>query len=104
MVGMVKHHNNSGAHYVDGDGPIPMQTIDSLNLDALDFLMLDIEGYEYDALQGGIGTITAFNPVIVVEEKHYRGTSKFGDTQKLLESIGYKIAGKKNRDVIYVVK
>jgi len=42
-------------------------TIDSLKLDRLDFVKLDVEGYECAALAGGIGTITQHRPYIWVE-------------------------------------
>ena len=42
-------------------------TIDSLHLRKLDFIKLDIEGFEKRVLQGGIKTIKEFMPVITME-------------------------------------
>lgn len=42
-------------------------TLDSLALPRLDFLKIDVEGYELDVLHGGDETITAMRPVISAE-------------------------------------
>lgn len=46
---------------------VPVVTIDSLDLGALDFLMLDIEGYELPALRGARETILRHRPFLYVE-------------------------------------
>jgi FkbM family methyltransferase len=56
--------------YVADDGEsVDVVTLDSLNLGAIDFLKIDIEGYEYEALVGGEQTIRSARPVIIVEQK-----------------------------------
>jgi len=47
--------------------PVNVKTIDSLGLDRLDFIKLDVEGYECAALAGGIGMIQQHRPYIWVE-------------------------------------
>lgn len=42
-------------------------TIDSMKLPRLDFLKLDVEGYECQALAGGIKTIENYRPIIWIE-------------------------------------
>lgn len=57
-------------------------TIDSLEFKCLDFLKLDVEGYEYEALVGGRETIIRHRPVIVIEEKldpNCRASKLLGD-------------------------
>ena len=52
----------------DGDGtPVKIIAIDGLALDRLDFIKLDVEGYECAALLGGIKTIQKNRPYIWVE-------------------------------------
>jgi len=60
---------NYGANRVTGAGHVPVMTIDSLELEHCDLLMLDIEGYELFALQGALETIKRCKPVIVLEDK-----------------------------------
>lgn len=47
--------------------PVEIKTIDSLKLDRLDFVKLDIEGYECAAITGGLKTIQQHRPYIWVE-------------------------------------
>ena len=54
---------------IDNQGTVPMVTIDSLNLEALDFLKVDCEGADYLVLKGGEKTIKKFRPVVIVESK-----------------------------------
>lgn len=56
--------------YVADDGEaVEVVTLDSLGLGAVDFLKIDIEGYEYDCLVGGEQTIRSAQPVIILEQK-----------------------------------
>lgn len=44
--------------------PIPVLALDDFSLDRLDFLKLDVEGYEDQVIAGGRGTIKAHGPAI----------------------------------------
>jgi FkbM family methyltransferase len=46
---------------------VSLITIDSLNLDKIDFIKLDIEGYEILAIRGAIETIKRCKPIITLE-------------------------------------
>ena len=46
---------------------VKIETIDGLNLDRLDFIKLDVEGYECAAIAGGLATIQKYRPYIWVE-------------------------------------
>lgn len=102
---MVNVTGNAGAHYVSGDGDIPIITVDSLQLDACDLLCLDIEGSEPLALRGAEQTIRKFRPVIMFEEKglseRYYGIPRNSAEQWVLSlGLGYKVASKVRADVI----
>lgn len=60
---------NTGGRYVQPGGDIAVITIDSLSLESLGFLKLDIEGYEPKALAGAAETIARCKPVILFENK-----------------------------------
>ena len=70
-----KYHNNyedsehyqQNIHILDKEYPIKLRTLDSFNLDKLDFLKIDVEGYEENVLQGGMNTIRRFLPIIILE-------------------------------------
>ena len=59
-----------GCVQIAENGPgtsVEIMTIDGLDLDRLDFIKLDVEGYECAALAGGIETIKKYRPYIWVE-------------------------------------
>jgi FkbM family methyltransferase len=47
--------------------PIPLVAIDDMQLDRLDFMKLDIEGMEIEALAGAERSIDAFRPQLMIE-------------------------------------
>lgn len=60
--------NHEGLTHVVGTGGDTMQVVlDDMMLEDLDFMYLDIEGYELFALQGAEKTIERCRPTIVVE-------------------------------------
>lgn len=88
---------HTGARYcVDSDGLDPTAvervTIDSLNLDYLDFLKLDLEGGEPDALVGALKTLQRCKPVIVFERGKFNKRYGYGKkaSEKILQDIGAK--------------
>lgn len=46
---------------------IPYISIDSLKLNKIDFIKIDVEGMEIDVLQGAIKTIKQFFPILQIE-------------------------------------
>lgn len=104
-TGMKTFGDNVGAHYLEGDGDIGIITIDSLDLPALDYLCLDLEGYEMPAIRGAAETIGKWRPVIQIEDK---GLSekygyKKGDAERyLFRNFGYRVVARVHRDVILV--
>jgi FkbM family methyltransferase len=88
--------NGFGSHrIVDGDS-IPMISIDSLGLNDLDFIQLDIEGYEIHALTGAIRTIADCRPLVQVEILR-----SGDDIFNFLGSMDYKMIGKTARDYVF---
>lgn len=67
---------------LDGTGPVPMLTIDSLNLQACDFIQLDVEGDEQEVLYGAINTIKRFRPGVSLETS----------PDSFMEGLGYRKA------------
>ena len=95
---------NSGAGWLmDGDD-FEVITIDSLGLEGLDFLKLDVEGYEPHAIAGALETIKEFHPVILVEQKEI--TARYGlpvdAAGQGIENLGYRLAARMNNDYIYI--
>ena len=68
-----------------------MNRLDDFELKNVDFIKVDVEGYEYFVISGAIETITRCRPVIIVEQK--AGFERYGLSDKqavaLLKSLGY---------------
>lgn len=88
----IKHKSLGSHRVVEGKGDVQIIPIDSLNLYDVDFLQLDIEGYEYQALRGARDTIERSHPIIQVElrgfTEHYGQTDE--DVRTLLSGLGYR--------------
>lgn len=95
--------NNCGAYQVTGKGNIPTFKIDDLNLDACDLIYLDIEGYEYFALEGAIRTISDYQPVIALEQKMlpimYQDNPEAA-SEFLIKHFDYEVVERVHRDIV----
>ena len=87
---------NVGTHTVDNGGFIPQLKIDDFNLFSVDLIQLDIEGYEIEALRGGMTTIEKFKPLITVERTN-------PSIESLLFPLGYKYVDNSYADTFYKV-
>ena len=90
--------NNFGIRYIsnsrEASDRIPMITLDSLMLNRCDLLMLDMEGYEENALRGAELTINRHRPVVFVELG--------GRIEHFMKYLGYVPVGQSAADVIFV--
>jgi FkbM family methyltransferase len=74
--------------YVDKDcQEIQLITIDSMGLKRLDFLKIDIEGMEMEALLGAKESIAEFKPILLIEKVK----SNESELRNFLENYDYKI-------------
>lgn len=96
----MRPHVSAGSWRVTDDGTVAVQqvTIDSLQFSACDLIVLDVEGYEVEALKGAHYTIAAYQPVLHVEELD-RSKDAIRDHMK---SIGYKLVKEINNDAVYI--
>ena len=65
-----------------------MMSIDGLKLNRLDFIKIDIEGMEMDALKGAESSLRHMKPQLLIEKLK----AKKNDIQKICKKMGYKIA------------
>jgi FkbM family methyltransferase len=92
---MIITEGNSGHSHLDpntiGSGDVTVVKLDNLNIDNVDYIKIDCEGYEYRVLQGAEQTVKRWRPIIVVEQKPHDAYSKdYGQFAAiaLLESWG----------------
>lgn len=95
-------NGNAGAWYlVDGD-QFQVITIDGLNLPECDLIMLDVEGFELEALQGAEETIKKYKPVVVVEAKQLPHMNKPATAAAdYLKELGYTQVAKFHNDLVF---
>jgi FkbM family methyltransferase len=106
VVMMEQPDGNSGNTHVGSKGvPVKVRAIDSYGLDDVDFLKIDVEGFEFDVLQGASETIQRCRPVVVIEQKA-NNAERYGrgrwDASNLLKSWGMKDAAVLSGDHIMI--
>jgi FkbM family methyltransferase len=68
--------------------PVPLLTIDSLNLEDCQFIKLDVEGMEVEALRGAAATVSRFRPILYVENDRQ---TRSAELIILLQNYGYRL-------------
>ena len=85
-----QHIENSGMSCITDSTtglPVKTNTLDSYNLENVDIIKIDVEGYEPEVLQGAERTITTYNPILFIEVLgQYKQTSPVFD---VLARYGY---------------
>lgn len=76
---------------------IPVRKIDSFGFHTVDMIKIDVEGHEYQVIQGAVRTIQRCRPAIMIEIS-YEGklldhdiTARHKQTVNMIESLGYHI-------------
>jgi FkbM family methyltransferase len=86
--------------------PVTLITIDSLQLEKLDFIKLDVEGYEINVIEGAIDTIKKCNPIITLEiYENFTGNYSLQhakSTFKILLDNGYTIHHIQGPDFLFL--
>jgi FkbM family methyltransferase len=89
--------SSNGGHFHDShDRPsdaifrVPVLTLDSLRLDTLDFLKIDVEGHEPQVLDGAVETLRRCRPTIMVEHEVSHVGAAFGDVFARLAAWGFE--------------
>tara|TARA_A100001015_G_scaffold6823_1_gene8484 strand:+ start:516 stop:1184 length:669 start_codon:yes stop_codon:yes gene_type:complete len=97
---------DSGQNKINKNGKIEVKgkTLDSYKLENVGLIKLDIQGGEFNALEGSIETLKNNNPIVVVEilnRNMYDRYLKNKKTIDLLFSLNYEIVNNLHHDVIF---
>ena len=107
----IKTTNKSFGTHVDPskkDGKFKIKTLDSFNLQYVDFIKIDAEGYEPLVAKGAMNTIERCKPIILYERKEH--PTRYGyqrdSIRDVLMDIGYRMVrklgkGEKNAVLAY---
>ncbi|MGP1675923.1 MAG: FkbM family methyltransferase [Burkholderiales bacterium] len=69
---------SSGGAHISGEGDIAMLPLDSFELQDVDFVKIDCEGYELAVVQGAAETMKRCRPCVIVEQKQHIMAGNFG--------------------------
>ena len=87
---------------------VPVYTLDSFAFDDVDFVKVDVEGYELKVLQGALKTINKYKPMIVIEQNgsdtKWGWATKENQAGAFLESLGYVNTGVWKNDFVFEYK
>lgn len=98
-TGSLSQGNNSGCWHVVSGTDIKLRKLPDFG--SLDFVKLDIEGFEGFALTGMYSQLQRYKPIVLIEEKDLPHKPLDYDARRVLESLGYKELAAIGRDVIF---
>lgn len=81
-------------------GIVPVMKIDNFNFPVVDFIQLDVEGYDLEAIKGGIKTIKRCKPTISIEIPLAFPDNLF----YTMHELGYVVMAKSMSDLVFVHK
>lgn len=97
---------NSGDRQIISGTGVKVVTLDSLRLKDVDFIKMDIQGYELFALQGAVRTLQRCRPVCLIEEALNKLRDDYGlqprQIGEFMVAQGAKLVTRLKRDNLYV--
>ncbi|MBC8435906.1 MAG: FkbM family methyltransferase, partial [Proteobacteria bacterium] len=78
------------------------RTLDSFKLDNVDFIKIDVDGFEDKVLIGAKRTIKKFNPVINIEMKRMKRSLIVHNCMNFLRKRGYKRVKRVKSDEVWI--
>ena len=97
---------NTGSRFVRESGRVQMVAIDDFDWYTCGLMKIDVEGYEFQALQGARKTIERFWPVIIMETDKKFAKNRYGveddAAEKFLIGLGYKVVAHMRPDKVFV--
>lgn len=104
-LGYVTEGNSGTASIVsEGEYSAEMKPLDSFNFSNIDYMKVDVEGFELQFLKGAAETIKRTKPVLNIEIKH--NCESFGISRQqiadyLCEDLGLTLVGQTVQDYIF---
>lgn len=80
--------------------PVPVTTIDSLELKSCSLILLDVEGHELEVLMGAASTIDQYHPGIIVERSFFDSVT--AEVDQWLTSNNYQLVHRTEMDRYYI--
>ena len=86
----------------EGAGDIQCRTLDSFGLTNVDFIKIDVDGFEVPLLKGARDTLTRNTPVINIEMKRDKRSDIVRQAEKILKELGYEFKIRTKSDEVWL--
>lgn len=83
-------------------GDIDCRTLDSFGLTNIDFVKIDVDGFELPLLMGARKTLTRNDPVVNIEMKRDKRRSVTEKCDAILKDLGYQFQKRTKSDEIWI--
>jgi len=84
------------------DGDIDCRTLDSFGLTNVDFIKIDVDGFEIPLLIGAEKTLTVNTPVVNIEMKESKRSDIVSRSKQILKNYGYKFCLRTKSDEVWL--
>ena len=84
------------------EGEIDCRTLDSFGLTNVDFVKIDVDGFEIPLLNGAKDTLIKNNPVINIEMKNDKRSNIAQQCEHILKDLGYKFHKRTKSDEVWL--
>lgn len=83
------------------NGDTEIRTLDSFNFEHVDYIKVDVEGFEYNFLKGAVDTLNRCRPFVHLEMKSKNMRNSKEEFTRFMKNIGYSQVLKVGAEVLY---
>ena len=96
------HLNETVGDTAPKDGDIECRTLDSFNLTDVDYIKIDVDGFEIPLLEGSRRTLETNNPIVNIEMKRHKRPLIVQKAREILTSFGYTYQSRVRSDEVWL--